>query len=628
MRTIKYLIITIIGILAFTSCDFLDKEEDTELTLPMVFEDKNRVEGWLANVYSGIPDPIQGYAQRIGWDILGDEMTPSERWRQYDGWKVIPYILGQWSTNSGWDGDYWAGLPQRIRSAYIFMENVKPLPEQGLTAKEVEYMKAECRFIIAYYYYLLVNTYGPIPFQPNYVAPADFTLADLMVGQTPYDDIINWIDKELVAVSKLLPPAYTESNKYGRATSIMCQAVRARMLLFAASDLTNGNPDYDGIKNSDGVLLFNSSKQSEKWQKATAACRELIVEAEAAGHTLYIERNTDGSIDPFSSYQNLFLNDVSKGNKEILFARPVCDYGGFENLAMPRGSNAAGGYGVTQKLVDAFFTQSGLPITAAGTEYKESGFSSQNDVRQTKWEGARNGVITREGTYNMYCNREPRFYVSVYYSGAFYPNDNSDARYLDFRLGKIDNDGSHDSPQNGYLVRKKTSPVSNNKTGYRIYRPGILYRLGEAYLNYAEALNESEPGNADILVYLNKIRERAGIRLYTTGATNERYIHVNISDQDAIRKLIRAERNVELCCEGLRYDDLRRWKSAMQELNGAFYGMNFNGTDYSDETSSETAFFVRTPYQTRVYKKEYYWFPVHQNEIDKNSKLVQAPFWK
>ena len=55
-------------------------------------------------------------------------------------------------------------------------------------------------------------------------------------------------------------------------------------------------------------------------------------------------------------------------------------------------------------------------------------------------------------------------------------------------------------------------------------------------------------------------------------------------------------------------------------LNGDFYGMNFSGKDNS-------SFYVRTPYLKRVYKKAYYWFPIHQSEIDKNDKLVQSPYW-
>ena len=98
-------------------------------------------------------------------------------------------------------------------------------------------------------------------------------------------------------------------------------------------------------------------------------------------------------------------------------------------------------------------------------------------------------------------------------------------------------------------------------------------------------------------------------------------IHADLGDQTAMRELIRAERRVELCTEGIRYDDLRRWKQAESVLNQNFYGMNFYGTN-------QTNFFTRTQYQTRVYKKAFYWFPVHLSEIEKNPNLVQAPFWE
>lgn len=83
----------------------------------------------------------------------------------------------------------------------------------------------------AYYYYLLANTYGAVPFDPDYIAPTDFVLSDLMKGQAPYYTVIDWADKEMLEASMILPPKYTEARKYGRVTSIMCLAVRARMLL-------------------------------------------------------------------------------------------------------------------------------------------------------------------------------------------------------------------------------------------------------------------------------------------------------------------------------------------------------------------------------------------------------------
>ena len=181
MKKITYIFLSLALSLGTVSCNWLDKESDTELTLEMVFADKTRVEGWLGNVYSGIPDPYMGHGRYIGQDILGDDMSPSERWRQWN-WDVIPFILGEWTPSSSWGGNYWAYLPQRIREAYIFIENAKPLPDQNLPLEEVEFMKAECRFLAAYYWYLLTDTYGAIPYRPNFIAPSDSDLESLKVG--------------------------------------------------------------------------------------------------------------------------------------------------------------------------------------------------------------------------------------------------------------------------------------------------------------------------------------------------------------------------------------------------------------------------------------------------------------
>lgn len=136
------------------------------------------------------------------------------------------------------------------------------------------------------------------------------------------------------------------------------------------------------------------------------------------------------------------------------------------------------------------------------------------------------------------------------------------------------------------------------------------------YLNYAEALNEVEPGHPDILYYVNQIRERAGIPgLTSTG-------------QEEMREAIGRERRVELNNEsGIRYLDIRRWKIGEQTLNRDFTGMNYYGSEYSDDENNPQAFFKRTVYQKRVFTKKNYWFPVPQSEIDKNPNLVQNPFW-
>lgn len=617
MKALRYVFIVLAGAALLSSCSFLDQVPEDELTLEMVFNDKTRTEDWLAGIYAGIPDPYWGYMNKAGYDVLCDDLTLPVEWITF-GWIPLQMASGNWSPATDWQMKYWTELPKYIRSAYIFLENVKPLPADGVPSSEVELMKREARFMIAYYYWLLIETYGPVPFLAG-KADASSSYDELMIGQAPFDEIVDWIDNELLDVAEGLPAFYANNNKFGRATSVMCYAVRARMLLFAASPLVNGNPDYAEYLNNENRHLFSTEYDPKKWEYAALACRELIDLAESNGYALYREYTQDGQIDPFMSYQNMMFTRWSDGNKEILFARPGgCNIWDYEKHATPRGSGGNGGLGISQALVDAFFMDNGLPIDASGSGYSETGYSSSSDIRNTAWiEGSPTetpGEITVAGTYNMYCRREPRFYVSVLYNGAWYRES---GRYTEFHNADLDG-GGYDSPQAGYEVRKKVHPDHHVMNDSYQYRPGIMYRLGEAYLNYAEALNESDPGNPDILLYLNRIRERAGLPGYGPEAGQ---IPLADASQENIRKLIRMERRVELCVEGIRYNDLRRWKEAETVLNGPVYGMNVKATDRDN-------YFRRVQLDSRhTYRKAFYFMPVPINEMDKNPNLRQNPFW-
>lgn len=635
IKLIKYIGISALCLSLNGCADFLDNAPDDELTLKMVFDDKTRTEDWLANIYTGIPDPYFSQVRNIGYETMGDDVSPSQRWEQWWGDGPLKFRTGQWYTNSSWDSNFWAGLPQKIRSAYILIHNAHANPKQNVTEADIETMKNECRFLIAYYYWTLTEAYGSVPYFDDMVdvnAPQD----QLMRGQRSFDETVDWADEQLLDLSKKLPAKWDEKF-FGRATSIMCLAVRARMLLFAASPLVNGNEWYKGIVNHDGKERFNPNYDATKWARAAQASKDLIEAAQAAGHALYYEYNEDGTIDAFSSCANVMFKKTSEGNKEILFARPDCNFGEWEGHSTPRGCSGNGGLGVTQSLVDAFFMENGQPailgynndgspIINEKSGYSERGFSAEPEIRNTKWDICKNapdakpGQITLAGTYNMYAKREPRFYVSVTYNREWYWTENRTTRFMS---GEWDGGVTHDAPQNGYLLRKKVSLEQNNRDGIHPYRPGILYRLGEAYLNYAEALNESDPGNADILKYVNLIRERAGIPQYGSKAGQ---ITVPAS-QEEMREAIRRERRVELCAEGIRYHDIRRWKLGEKFLNGNEYGMNFAGTEVSDDPNNSKAFFVRSVTMKRVYSKKCYWFPVHQGEIDKDPTLKQAPFW-
>lgn len=654
MRTkiLRLSIYILLALVAMPSCNFLQNAPEGELTLEEVFNDRDKTRQWLAGIYSGVPDPYMPMLQN--YDAYADDVSPSEGWKDF-GWDCVNKILGDWNPNSAWNGNFWGNLPARIRSAYIFLDNVKVLPKQAVTQEEVNRMKGEARFLIAYYYYLLVNTYGAIPLQ-TWLSDFDEPFETLMIGQTPYDDVIDWIDKELVAVSKILPAVYplTEYENYGRATSVMALAVRARMLLFAASPLVNGNddPDYSAYKNNKGDLIFNSVYDPKKWEKAATACKELIVLAEANGYELYKEYNADGTIDPFMSYSNMSFVEFHNGNKEILFSRASCDYGWVEGTAGPISWGGQNGMGVTQSLVDAFFLSNGLPPILGHTRtadvvtpefntypealklYSEKGFSSEPHKRKTKWNYGSNeatdaegmSIVAPAGVFNMYVNREPRFYVSVMFNNQYYP---ASGQQLHFGAGQTDGRQERwwDSPQNGYLLRKRVHPASNIRDNIRPYRPGILYRLAEAYLNYAEALCHTDPTNPDLLYYLNQVRERAGIPTYGSGADQ---IPAPTAAEDLL-ELVKRERRVEFNCEyAIRFDDIRRWKE-MDLLAGPFDGMNAKGSltegaeSYNENNSN--AFYVRKTYIKRAFSDKNYWFPVHQNQLDKNPNLRQLPKW-
>ena len=636
----KYIALGMIAMFSLSSCsDYLDKEPDDQLTLETVFENKTNMERWLVYIYNATPK----FYNYDGADAVADELAPSVGWES-QGFKAILYQNGNWTSASGGVINYWETFPMRIRQAYIFIKYAHALPD--VTEKEVNYMKAECRFFIAYFHAVMAMTYGAVPIIRD--ATEEITGETLLLKQEPFNTVVDWAANELLETSKLLPAYYDEDNKYGRITSIICLAMRARLLTFAASPLVNGNqdPDMVNMKNCDGVSIFDSTFKPERWKTAVDANKLLIDEAEKAGHKLYIETIGD-DVDAFQSYQNALMLRYNQGNMEILFPRTYDDAGYFDRQANPRSMGGAGAIGVTQSLVDAFFMNNGLvPITGYTNDgatpvinfesgYSETGYSTVDESYKTTWMYATKGgteqetehVIVPKNTYKMYCGREPRFYISVLYNEEYHwgkDKSNAKNKFANFFSGGEDGGPSHDSPSAGYLIRKRVDPsaIPASSSGTYKKRQGVLYRLAEAYLSYAESLYEYSvatgtytDNETEILDYINRVRYRAGIPQYGKGADQ-----IPVTEAQ-LRDLIRRERRVELNCEaGIRFDDLRRWKEAETALNGKFYGMNALA-----KSTERDEYYKRTLYQTRRFIS--YWWPIPQDDIDKNTNLRQLPGW-
>lgn len=591
---------------------YLDKLPDDMLTLEMVFEDRQRTEEWLAGTYAWTPDPLKGLLVANGYPYLTDDAQAAFPMGQFWPWSwVIGYIQGSWNPSFTAPINYWNDAYILARRVYIFMDNVKPLPDQGLHIGDVVRMKNEARFQLAYFYSRLLEHYGPFPLVTSAVA-AEASAEELNLPRTPYDDIVNYLDQEFLELADFFPAEYQDESFVGRPTKGAVLAVRARMHLFAASPLFNGNPDYLDVKNLDGTPLFSQTYDPTKWRKAADATKDLLALADNGTYDLYKEYH-NGNIDPFISFQNLFL--VHRGNKEIILANTNTDYANYNAGALPRGLvGYAGYYGATQNLVDAFFMSNGLPIDDPASGYVEQGFTSSaiyypNTSYNQADPNATPGLVVAPNTYNMYANREPRFYISIRHNDQWIPQAN---RYTEFKFGEQDGGPTHDSPQCGYLVRKAVQPYADPRAGRVNRQPGIVLRLAEFYLNYAEALNEIEPGNPEILSYVNLIRERAGIPPLGGSV---------LADQNEMREAIRRERRVEFALENdVRFHDIRRWKIAEQVFSNPIQGLNNSAT--TDEN-----FYTRRTFMTRQFSKKFYLWPILQEYIDKNPQLVQNKFW-
>jgi hypothetical protein len=575
--------------------DFLNQVPDDRLTLDLVFQNQQYSEEFLANVYSYIRDESDR-KDAVPFDGLSDDFDIPYP-------ESVIYIInqGNWTAGSGYH-QYWTPYYRGIRSATYFMENIgknQAIIQQANGAALIKQYTAEARFLRAFFYFNLLRQYGPCVLLGDKLIPTDLTKDnDLMqLPRNSYEECVNYINSELDIAAADLPlyPKQQNVRDYGRATKAMCMAVKSRMLLYAASPQFNGNTDYASLKNKDGKQLISQRYDKEKWKAAADAAKAII---DLNVFSLYKVYDGAGAIDPFLSCRDVLLEPW---NTEVILARNSNGLSTYEKLCTPRSINGWPGNSITQSLVDEFEMANGLSRDAQNSGYTETGFSTAD------------GKYTRAGTFNMYVNREPRFYLNVGYSGSIWPYVGEGEKVMEFYYtgssGKL---GARDIPKYGYTTFKNVHPNSNVRLGQYVTRPLILYRYAEVLLSYVEALNEYSPGHADILKYLNMIRERAGLPGVSAG--------LNQSD---MRKKIHHERRIELAVENLRYFDIRRWKISREVNSGAMYGMNMDaGTSLQDPN-----FFKRTLMGTRAYSSSYDLFPIPQSEIDRDPNLVQNPGW-
>lgn len=621
------------------SCNsFLDIVPDNVPVIDHAFTNAMEAEKYLFTCYSYLPgsgEPSGNIGMTAGdeiwlnmpnhvaapaWDYIAKGVRSADK-SQPDFWK---------------GSDYTYALFVGIRDCNTFLENIEDMSKVAdLTADKRARWIAEAKFLKAYYHYYLLRMYGPIPIVDRNL-PVSASPEEVQVKRQPFDDCVKYIVDLLDECNPDLPAVITNrQSELGRITKPINRAVKARVLLLAASPLFNGNSDLANFRDNDGLPLFASEEDSGKWAQAADAAREAIESAENAGHDLYYFDDAPFEISETTKTQLSVRQAVcDRWNDEVVWGRS----GGrgragatLQNACMPMldasmNINAVRGcMAPTLQVVEEFYTRNGVPIE----EDKTLDFTEINELRTATADERYN---FQEGytTARINFDRENRFYADIGFDGGkwimeYHPSRSDvDTYVLQAKVGQLGYGQVQGATSStGYFTKKLVhweSGFGNTTAGVVEYAwPEI--RLAEIYLMYAEALNEAEGPVADVHLYLNKVRSRAGLesveaswRKYSTNPTKP-------DTKEGMREIIRRERLIELALEGHRYWDLLRWKLATDYFNQPITGWDVSQSD------AEAYYQVKTIYNRTFVAPRDYFNPIPNSEMNVNGNLVQNPGW-
>lgn len=641
---------------SLVSCDFLnvDRYIDDMTSLDSVFSRKNLLDQYINGAAAYLNDESRLYTHSADpFQTASDENFVAWNDDRHAGTKYLRDEINEFTNYFARWGEFYKG----IRKANVVIKRIN----ECLDISEIDRRDyaGKAYFLRGYYYYLLIRQYGPVPIIPDDPFETDETVENMAIERNTFDECCDYICEAMEMASQMLVQRRSATSEIYQPTKGAALAVISRVRLMQASPWFNGNTAYSGWQTSDGRDFISQNYNSDRWGQAALASKKVIDMGVYKLHT--IPKNTKtpelpanvskedfpngaGNIDPLRSYSELFNGETPlQSNDEIIYA---CDSwrGGDESvnwIVMPQAMGGANGLSLTQSLIDAYYMVDGRDINNSSAEYPYPG-------PDEAWQeiGSNSGALLEFSGYEimprtakMYINREPRFYASIGYCHCFWPGSsylgtetnykNIEATY--YKDGTVQPAAQFpdDKCFSGYTLKKYTNPEDNLKGTNRAKAFPII-RYAEILLNYAEALNEMdgtytdpESGEtitrdpAEICKAFNQIRYRAGL----PGITE-----AEASNREAMRDLIKRERQIEFACEHMRFFDLRRWGDAMEMLNKPIMGMNVEART-NERQLFYTPTIVNYKYARRSFSFKMNFFPIHRNTLDKNPKLVQNPGW-
>lgn len=605
----------------FYSCEsYLTHDMKDQLTLEEAFSKKETTERYLAKIYSYLPADHQAV-----WEAMTGS-TDEAYYSWTTGQDYQNLNNGSWGPATS-AYHKWTIYYEAINQASIFMDNVHLCLDEKVSEQRRAEMKAEARFLRAYYYFLLFRQYGPIYIWGDQ-AP-DVSIRPEDVDRHSVDACVNFIVSELDKASEDLSLQVNEPDWRARVTKGVALATKSRLLIYAARPLFNGASYYKDMTNMWEDKLFPQSSDISKWDRAAAAAKAVI---DLNVYELYEDKTeTDPFLKGIKSYQGIYFE---RWNKELIWARYASDGYIWNQRAMPSGVFEKGisGYGVSMKLFDSYAMQDsgrfplegyqtdGTPITDPLANYVIDGFTDgwihPIESSYTDKLGTHDLPIK---AHNSCIGREARFYASVLFNGSYWVTPSNGPKMVTFYNGGTSSYGqkSGDFCKVGFLFRRMSDPKLNYVASEWGDFSWPIFRLGEIYLNYAEACNEkTQRDEAAALKYINKIRSRSGLK-----NLEKAYPEV-VGNKELMRDLIQKERFIEMAFENLRYWDLRTLMINEKEAKGARFGLDLTAQNYEDSWKRTSK--ITTPL---VFEMKHSLFPIFQGQLNEMRNITQNTGW-
>ena len=520
--------------LSLGSCsDVMAVTPDGRLSLEEVFANPDYTAAYFSQAFDNLPHKMMNY---YWFDNLPSALS-DESWScdDVEGVGAINAYKGQGSArenlfetcyNENFECQYWERYWKSIRTINVFLQNIPTAAVNSETDRSR--MTAEAHVLRAYYYLQLIKWYGALPIiKVPFPDDVDYST----VKKSSAVDCLKFVveDCETAMLCEDLPWRIVNDREFRRLTRAMAAAIRSQAALYAASPLYNTG--------GENLWDYAYEKNKDSYQKL-----------KANGYELYTQQHHPEEY--LNAYGEYFAQNATGGanpiDRETIWLDIKDNWGMWWVWGLPIQSNYRAGCVPSQELVDAYdMLETGKPVLDLKQPYLDETHLQPNYTEGSGYNPAR-----------PYEGRDPRFYATIIYNGASIYVGNTKSVVQTYNGGNSElRDNDRRYTRTGYYLNKYRnwqaySGLSGQDGKWK------HYRMGEVYLNLAEAAIEA--GHIDEgLALINDIRHRAGF---------DPSVDVTATTQEEARLLLRHERQVEFAFEEHRFFDTRRWTRNEEDL--------------------------------------------------------------